>query len=378
MRTYWDVTAWQTYDVVIVGGGIIGISTAISCAERMPTCRIVVVERGHLPYGATTRNAGFACFGSISEIAHDIDIMGADAAHALVQRRWLGLKVLQQRCGRDDVQYRTDGGSEVFLSDHPALERIGDVNALLRDVIGEDPFHNRLDLRDTYGLSKKIHALIHTPHESTLHSGRMLRTLWRRAVELGVEIRTGSEVVSIDAHDSAVTLQCVGPHQTVDLTCSNVVVATNAMIPSLLESPSLPEIKPGRGQVLVTAPVPGLLLRGSFHFDEGYYYFRELDGRVLLGGGRNLDFEGETTTSLEITDRIQNALEELLRSVVLPTHTGVAIEYRWAGTMAFTDSKQPAVAFAMPRVLAAFGCNGMGVAIGSSIGEECAKLLAST
>ena len=377
MRSYWDITAWQTYDVVIVGGGIIGISTAISYAERYPARRIVVVERGHLPSGATTRNAGFACFGSVSEIAHDIDIMGADAAHALVHRRLLGLSLLLQRCGRDAMRYVAEGGSEVFLDDHPALSRIDDVNALLRDVIGQDPFHDRRDLRETYGLSKNIHALIHTPHEGTIHSGRMLRALWKRAVELGVEIRTGTEVSRIDAHDTAVTLHCISPQQTVDITCSNVVVATNAMIPSLVQSKALPAIKPGRGQVLVTAPVPGLKLRGSFHFDEGYYYFRELDGRVLLGGGRNLDFEGETTTSHEITDGIQGALEELLRSVILPEHTDVAIEHRWAGTMAFTDNKQPVVAFAKPRVLVAFGCNGMGIAIGSSIGEECAQLLAS-
>lgn len=376
MRSYWDISAWQSYDIAIIGGGIIGISTAISCAEMHPERRIVVLERGHLPTGATTRNAGFACFGSLSEIAYDIDVMGADIAHTLVRRRMEGLQLLLKRCGQHDIGYRADGGSEVFLQDHPSLKRLHDVNVLLHDVIGDQPFCERNDLRSDYQLSASVFALVHTTYEGTLHSGRMLQALWKRAAELGVHIRTGTEVSSIDADPAKVTLHCSSPHQRVDLTCSQVVVATNAMIPSLVQSPVIPVITAGRGQVLVTAPVQGLSLRGSFHLDEGYYYFRELDGRVLLGGGRNLDFAGETTTSHDVTDRIQHALEDLLRTVILPTHHDVAIEHRWAGTMAFTENKQPVVAYAQPRVLVAFGCNGMGIALGSSIGQECAQLVA--
>jgi glycine/D-amino acid oxidase-like deaminating enzyme len=264
----------------------------------------------------------------------------------------------------------------VFLQDHPSLKRLHDVNVLLHDVIGDQPFCERNDLRSDYQLSASVFALVHTTYEGTLHSGRMLQALWKRAAELGVHIRTGTEVSSIDADAAKVTLHCSSPHQRVDLTCSQVVVATNAMIPSLVQSPVIPVITAGRGQVLVSAPVQGLSLRGSFHLDEGYCYFRELDGRVLLGGGRNLDFAGETTTSHDVTDRIQHALEDLLRTVILPTHHDVAIEHRWAGTMAFTENNQPVVAYAQPRVLVAFGCNGMGIALGSSIGQECAQLVA--
>ncbi len=375
MRSYWDTASWQTYDVAVIGGGIIGISTAISCAERYPGRRIVLLERGHVPYGATTRNAGFACFGSVSELVHDIDMMGADVVRQLVHRRLAGLRKLLQRCGQNDIGYHADGGSELFFDDHPALHRIDDVNALLRDVVGASPFTLRPDLRDQYGLSSTVQMLVHTPYEGTLHSGAMLRVLWRRAAELGVEIRTGTHVTHIDADPVRVTLHCEVQHQVIDLTCSQVVVATNAMIPMLVDSPTIQPIRPGRGQVLVTAPVPRLALRGSFHVDEGYYYFREIDGRVLLGGGRNLDLEGETTTSHDVTDRIQSALEDMLRTIILPGHRHIAIEHRWAGTMAFTESKQPILAWAQPSVMVAFGCNGMGVAIGTSIGEEAAALL---
>jgi glycine/D-amino acid oxidase-like deaminating enzyme len=96
---------------------------------------------------------------------------------------------------------------------------------------------------------------------------------------------------------------------------------------------------------------------------------------VLVGGGRNLDFEGEQTTSHEVTPRIQSALENLLRTVILPTHPNIEIEHRWAGTMAFTDNKQPFVKRVQPRTVVAFGCNGMGVALSSSIAISTAALL---
>jgi glycine/D-amino acid oxidase-like deaminating enzyme len=109
--------------------------------------------------------------------------------------------------------------------------------------------------------------------------------------------------------------------------------------------------------------------------DEGYYYFRELDGRVLLGGGRNIDIDGEATLSHDTTQRIQDVLEHVLRTVILPHQPSINIEHRWAGTMAFTENKQPVVAVAEPHVIVAFGCNGMGIALGSALGEQCADLL---
>lgn len=375
MRSYWDTTAWQAYDVAVIGGGIIGISTAISYAERHPDQRVVVLERGHVPFGATTRNAGFACFGSLSEIAHDIDLMGVDAAHELVRMRLDGLRILIQRCGAESIGYTSDGGSEIFLEDHPALRRITDVNAILRDILNETTFHERNDLRAAYGLSQDVVALIHTSYEGTLHSGKMLRRLWKLASERGVEIRTGSTVKSITSNDGSVRIECESAQQTIDIDCSKVVVATNAMIPSLVHSSTIPSILPGRGQVLVTESIPGLTLRGSFHMDEGYYYFRELDGRVLLGGGRNIDVDGETTLSHETTQGIQDVLEHVLRTVILPHQPSIRIEHRWAGTMAFTEKKQPVVTIAEPNVIVAFGCNGMGIALGSALGEQCADLL---
>ena len=94
-----------------------------------------------------------------------------------------------------------------------------------------------------------------------------------------------------------------------------MLVATNAFAPELV--PDL-DLVPGRGQVLVTEPLPDLHLPGTFHYDQGYYYFRQVNQRVLLGGGRNLDFDAEQTTAPGLTPLVQERLEELLRTVIRP------------------------------------------------------------
>ena len=114
--------------------------------------------------------------------------------------------------------------------------------------------------------------------------------------------------------------------------------------------------------------------RFGVHLDEGYVYFREVDGRVLLGGGRNLDFAGEATTELQTTERIQAYLDDLLRDVILPGQS-VTVSHRWAGIMAFGPNKAPIVQTVAPGVAVGVRMGGMGVALGSGVAEELADLI---
>lgn len=391
--SYWEHDAWNqaasqprsgfvhlSYDVAIVGGGIIGISTAIELKERHPDLHVVVIERSDPPRGASTRNAGFACFGSVSEIAHDIDLMGPDLARDLVQRRLEGLQQLRSRCRDFNIGYEEHGGHEIFIDHHPSLDRIDEINTLLEPLFHGPAFELRNDLIAAHGFSPRVTTLVRTPYEGTLHSGLMVRGLWSIAQKLGVEIVVG-EVLPREA---SVPRSARNDNHSLSLssgeevTAQRVVLATNALFPEslFLESLASSRLLPARGQVIVTAPIPGLRLRGSYHFDEGYVYFRSLGDRILLGGGRNLDFEGETTAEFETTPQIQSYLEGLLADVIAPDHE-VKIEMRWAGIMGFRDDKQPFVGEIAPGVIQAFGCNGMGVAIGSTIARQAAELVTS-
>ena len=91
--------------------------------------------------------------------------------------------------------------------------------------------------------------------------------------------------------------------------------------------------------MLITAPIPNLAIQGTFHMDRGYYYFRNIDNRILLGGGRNLAIEEEKTTSFALNEKIQDELERLLRETILPQHA-IRIDHRWTGILGLGKKKR--------------------------------------
>jgi glycine/D-amino acid oxidase-like deaminating enzyme len=221
---------------------------------------------------------------------------------------------------------------------------------------------------------QKVKALVHNTLEGQIDTGKMMQSLWSYVQQKGVRILTGCEVVAWDDQAQNVTVQVKNQvaQSTIDLKADQVVICTNAFTTKLL--PHL-DIRAGRGQVLITKPLKNLLFKGAFHYDEGFFYFRHVGQRILLGGGRNLDFEGETSTELTTTPPIIAYLEQLLREVICP-HEAVSIEQQWAGIMAFGATKQPIVQWHSPNVLLGVRCGGMGVALGSRLGEKLAKMLA--
>ena len=73
--SYWELKEWfSNIDFTIVGSGIVGLNCAISLKREHPKAKILVLEKGTLPQGASTKNAGFACFGSLSELIDDLNI----------------------------------------------------------------------------------------------------------------------------------------------------------------------------------------------------------------------------------------------------------------------------------------------------------------
>lgn len=99
-----------------------------------------------------------------------------------------------------------------------------------------------------------------------------------------------------------------------------------------------------------------------------------IGNRVLFGGGRNLDLEGETTTEFSTTDLIQNQLETYLREVILPNHP-FEIDHRWSGIMGMGEQRSPIVKQLSENVYCGVRLTGTGIAIGSIVGEELADLL---
>jgi len=366
MLSYWEKQSLLQYDYIIAGSGIVGLSTAISLREAQPQARVLVLEKGVLPTGASTKNAGFACIGSLTELLADLRQLPAAEVLALLELRWQGLHALRHRVGDQHMDYRENGSYELIgEKELPALSEIDGMNDLLRPLLGGDAFTL---VSSDFGFNKSyVKALIRNNFEGELHTGKMMRRLIDLALFYGVEIKTGCAISGISESDGGVYVS-VGEYS---FMAGRVGICTNAFTRELI--PDL-DVVPGRGQVLITDPIPGLPFKGIYHMDEGYYYFRELEGRVLFGGGRNMDFAGEATTVFELNTQIHTELENRLRYIILPGFS-FNIADRWAGIMAFGQNRQPVIRRHSPRIALGVRMGGMGVAIGTAIGAQLADIL---
>jgi hypothetical protein len=79
MLTHYPTSFWQENsfglksDFAVIGAGICGLSTALFIKQKHPNAQVHVYERGFIPDGASVRNAGFACIGSVGELLADQD-----------------------------------------------------------------------------------------------------------------------------------------------------------------------------------------------------------------------------------------------------------------------------------------------------------------
>jgi gamma-glutamylputrescine oxidase len=314
--------------------------------------------------------------GSVTELLDDLATMTETEVFSLFEWRKKGLERLRHRLGDANIGYVEDGSYELISSDEiAALDKLAYLNELLLPLTQTSAFELANDKITEFGFSPAYaKALIRNTAEGGLHTGKMLRALTDQATRSGVEIKTGAEVRSFHEDDKGITLKLKDHSRNEDLELQTqmMVLCTNAFTKQLMPDE---DVTPGRGQVLITKPIDGLKFKGIYHFDKGYYYFRELNGRILLGGGRNTDFQTETTTALELNHTIQSILEDKLGEIIIPGQQ-FEIEQRWSGIMAFGSTKHPIVKAFSPRIFGAFRMGGMGVALGSEAALQLADMVA--
>jgi glycine/D-amino acid oxidase-like deaminating enzyme len=373
--SYWEKKNFFSADVVVVGSGIVGLNAAIFLKNERPKLNVIVLERGFLPSGASTKNAGFACFGSISELIAQEELSGAVGLKNLIAKRWQGLLMLRKLLGDGNIAYQSYGGFELFKDSEQTLaeeclNKIPYYNGLISEVVGhKSTYLETKNEINTFGFSNTS-FLIKNQLEAQIDPGLMIKKLIAKAVSLGVVVLNNCEVKEIRQESNGVILETI--HGLFN--AEKVLLSTNAFIKKL--APEL-QLTPGRGQVIVTKPIKNLKVKGTFHYDKGYYYFRNIDDRILLGGGRNLNFEAEETTEFGETNLVQDALQKLLNEVILP-NIPFEIEHKWSGIMGFGPQLEPIIEQIRPGVFCAVRCNGMGIAIGSQTGKEAAEAILNT
>jgi gamma-glutamylputrescine oxidase len=371
--SFWERESFfSNIDIAIIGSGIVGISAALSLRERNPSAQIAIFERSPIAEGASTRNAGFACFGSPTELLDDLKTQSESEVFDLVERRYSGLEKLRARIGDVHLKYEARGGYEVFKKEetfvlNDCLENLDFLNKNIAKIVGKpDCYQIR---PNDFGFSGVCPQLIWNSEEGQIDTGSLMKTLIHRAAEANIRIFNGIEILSFEENTTFVELETA---QGWRLKTDKLLLATNGFAQRLL--PKL-AVQPARNLVLVTKPLVNLPFKGCFHYDRGYFYFRNIgDNRVLLGGGRNLDTEAESTDDFGVNTDIQNHLLHLLETLILPQQNAQP-DIWWSGILGVGPQKKPIVEKISDRLFVAVRMGGMGVAIGTLVGEEAAQCM---
>ena len=372
--SYWErETFFKPIDVAVIGSGLVGLAAAIHLKTRDPKLNVAVLERGPLPVGASTRNAGFACFGSMTELLDDLTHMRMDDVLDLVEKRWRGLQRLRTLIGDENLEFMQLGGNEMFTEEEEetfrrCVDHIPDFNRSIGAITGHREVYKVTDERlPEFGFRRVRHLILNQP-EGQVHTGRMMAAFMQKAVEKGVKIFNGITVSKLEDSTQGVELETEFGWT---IRVPKVLIAVNGFAKRLLADA---DTTPARNQVLITRPVPGLKVEGCFHYDRGYFYFRNIDGRILLGGGRHLALDEERTDEFGTTELIRSALVQLLNTVICPDQKP-EVDAWWSGILGLGPVKKPIIRRVSPNVVVSIRLSGMGVAIGTLVGEEGADML---
>ena len=370
--SFWEKKWFTNYEYVVIGAGIVGCFAALKIANEKKNAKVALIERGILPLGASTKNAGFACFGSITEIEKNRKEMSDDDLLSLLELRIKGLEKLRNNLGDKNISYSNCNGYELFFGIDKLDRRIHKINELLNPLIDKKVFSLRNKYIKRFGFAEEIVVgLTENKFEGSIDPGKMIFSLKKKLDSLGVDCYFSTEVESFEETSKKIYLKLKSSNQSIDIKTNKLVICTNAFAKKWFD---MEDISPGRGFILLTNKIPDLKINGCFHYNGGYYYFRNIGKRLLLGGGREIDIKNETTYSFGINNRIRQKLIEDLKRFIVP-NKDFHIKSEWSGIMGFGQNKLPLIKKFSENISLGVRLGGMGISIGSIVGEKTAELV---
>ncbi|MGB0171346.1 MAG: NAD(P)/FAD-dependent oxidoreductase [Flavobacteriales bacterium] len=378
-------------DFTVIGAGMVGMSTALHLKRARPDLSVRLLERSPLSSGGTTRNAGFACFGSAGEWLDDLDAIGPHALEALIRMRAEGLAELIGLLGAEAIGLQWTGGWEL-LSQSEEDARLHDKLTIelktLQDLSGRSLNSALGGIHPLAGTGKggeraawlhwdedqakalgAAHA-IHLPWEGMIHTGQMVSAFHRALDDAGVQRLHGVEVKALAPSPTGWMLDTSAG----GLESRQAGLCTNGLAAHLVSGL---EVRPVPNRVLVLRVAPGALPVGTYHIDRGYLYMRTLDEHhVLFGGGRHWGYELPLPPerNVEMEAQWDAALEQAARRWV----NVEAVTHRWTGWLGVGPDRRPLIGESQPGLHHAVRMGGMGVAIGTRVGRELAESMLRT
>ncbi|MDB4174115.1 FAD-binding oxidoreductase [Bacteroidia bacterium] len=373
--SYWETEhLLAEIDYLIVGMGLVGLQTAIALKEKEPKAHVVVIDRHPWGLGASTRNAGFGCFANVSEILDDLKTDTPENVYQTIQKRYHGLHKLRNKFGDQAIDYVAKGSCEIFTKQNrddlsAAIDSIQAINTILHSELG-------LERTFTYTSNNPLPnaiGAIHNSYEGQLNTGKLYKSVYSFGQQLGIKLYGGIEVKAWEKADKVAVQTADG----LTIKTNNLIICTNAFASQLLDE----DIAPCRGQVIVSEPLEQLPCEGLYMYNQGYYYWRDIDNRILLGGARNMDIKGETSYEINSNDTIIAELKRFMMEEIFgkEVQTTIGIDRQWSGIMGMgkDHAKAPLVKQVEPNVYLAARLGGMGVALSATVAEDIVTLMHS-
>lgn len=352
----WDDGAWRPLpplatdveaDVCVVGLGGSGLSAVLEALDL--GARVVGIDAGSVAGGAAGRNGGFLLAGTAAFHHNAVRELGRERAIRLYRRTLTEIDHIARQA--PDAVRRT--GSL----------RIADSAEELRDC------HDQLDAMHRDGLPARAYAGpegegLLFPEDAAFQPLARCRTLARAALARGARLFEGTSAVDLTGGATVRTQGGV-------VRCRAVVVAVDGRLERIL--PELEgRVRTARLQMIATEPTTEVRIPRPVYRRYGFEYYQQTpDGRVALGGFRDLAGASEWTADGRPGDAVQQRLERYLRERV---GVRAAITHRWAAPVGFTSRVLPLFAQVRPQVWAIGGYNGTGNVIGAILGRAAARL----
>lgn len=368
--SYWQQTAAdepRQFDHIVVGGGIVGVSTAYWYRKLHPEKSIAILESRVLGAGASGRNAGFVLQGTATDFLSDIERYGEDVAGRMYRLTSRNRDLIESELDGDTIEFRASGSIIAAGSveeDERLVASVGPVRAAGGRVIH---LTKRETARRLQSVGFEGSLLVSTG--ASVNPVKLLLEVARKSGATVVENRT---VDTVEENRDGVTVR-VGSESYL---ASSVTVALNAYLPRLF--PQLGKfVSPVRAQMLATEPVAQISIGYPVYSHNGYYYLRQTSrGNLLVGGARHLHREAEVGYDDRTTSELQADLENYLRTY-FPTTESPEIVQRWSGVMGFSPDGLPTIGHLPglpgPNYWAA-GFTGHGMSIGFLAGRTLAEL----
>jgi gamma-glutamylputrescine oxidase len=345
-------------DLAIIGGGVVGAALAYQARQKQPGIKVCVIEADSIASGASGRGGGFVLRGIHTYYDSCVKQYGRDVAryiYGLGARNQVLMRQFKDDC-QQDIDY-DPCGSYLLASSLEELEELARACTLMN----EDGFAVELLKRDP--LDRGFYGALYNKDDFGINPVKLVRALLAASEATVLEENAVRKIEDMTICGSRRNVKA-----------ERIIIATNAYSSSV-DSYFDGKLQPARGQMIATVPLKKKVVEALCYANYGWEYFRQLpDRRMVVGGCRQLFLAEEMVNEDAVSKPVQTALEHYFKDH-FPELAGTAIDYRWSGTIAFTNDGLPLLGQlpAQPGVYFAVGCNGHGLGYSMALAEQLLK-----